>query len=330
MTGLGAEDVAKRYRQFAEQECRGYSELYDELAVAVSEDPAILEFIATMPVIQPNLFFAAIQFLTRAAGMPKTASQLRVLVRTRDREIADVMRSHRTQTNEVGRCSVLLRALPPGPLALVEVGASAGLCLLLDRFHYQLGSTSLGEPASPVQLRCKTNGPVPVPTAIPTIAWRRGLDAYPIDVHDQEAVRWLLACVWADHPDRRRRLEGAIELARTHPLVVNTGDLVDDLPPLLADVPDDAQLVVFHSAVLGYVDLDRRHAFADILADTSKRRDVTWLSNEAPGVLPEMTALSPPGNERQFLLGRTRFTNGQRRDELLALAHPHGADLTWL
>src|SRR5262245_9581969 len=168
------------------------------------------------------------------------------------------MATRRTQTNEVGRCSILLPALPPGPLALVEVGASAGLCLLLDRFHYQLGPTTLGERASPVHLRCRNTGPVPVPTKLPTIVWRRGLAANPIDVRDEGAVRWLLACVWADHPDRRRRLEGAIELARAHPLVVNAGDLVDDLPPLLAAVPEDAQLVVFHSAVLGYLDLDRR------------------------------------------------------------------------
>jgi hypothetical protein len=240
------------------------------------------------------------------------------------------MRSHRTQTNEVGRCSILLPALPPGPLALVEVGASAGLCLLLDRFHYELGSASLGEPTAPVHLRCRTIGPVPVPTAIPTIVWRRGLDASPISVHDEKAIRWLLACVWADHPDRRRRLEGAISLARADPPVVNEGDLVDGLPSVLADVPDDAQLVVFHSAVLGYVDRDRRDAFADLLAAVSRRRDLVWLSNEALGILPEMTALAPPGNERQFLLGRTRFANGHRRDQLLALAHPHGADLTWL
>jgi hypothetical protein len=311
VASLGAEDVAQRYRQFADRECREYSQLYYELAVAVSEDPAILEFIATMPITQPNLFFAAVQFLTGPADMPKTASQLRELVKARDHQIADVMRSHRTQTNEVGRCAILLPALPPGPLALVEVGASAGLCLLLDRFHYQLGSTTLGEPASPVHLRCRTIGPVPVPTAIPTIVWHRGLDANPIDVHDEEAVRWLLACVWADHPDRRRRLEGAIDLARAHPPAVSAGDLVDDLPSVLAGVPDDAQLVVFHSAVLGYVDLDRRHAFGDVLADVSKRRDLVWLSNEAPGVLPEMTALAPPRNERQFLLGRTRFANGQ-------------------
>ena len=92
----------------------------------------------------------------------------------------------------------------------------------------------------------------------------------------------------------------------------------------------DAQLVIFHSAVLTYVTPDRRQAFADLLADVSKRREVVWLSNEAPNVVPEITALAPASGDPRFLLGRTRFTNGRRRDELLALAHPHGAELSWL
>src|SRR5215472_9589078 len=83
-----------------------------------------------------------------------------------------------------------------------------------------------------------------------------------------------------------------IQNTRADPPVMDAGDLIDGLPPILVDVPDKAQLVVFDSAVLSYVDRDRRHGFADALADVSKRRDVVWLSNEAPGVLPEMTALA--------------------------------------
>jgi hypothetical protein len=323
-------DIKQRYRRFAERECQGYSEVYYGLALAVSDDDAVASFIAEMPVTQPNLFFAAVQFLTGPENMPATGSDLLALVKRRGDEVGDLMRSHRTQTNEVGRCAVLLAALPSGPLAVVEVGASAGLCLLLDRFHYQFGPTRLGPASSPVHLRCAVTGPAPIPPALPQVVWRRGLDASPIDVRDDGATRWLLACVWSDHPERRRRLEGAIELARARPPIVSAGDLVDDLPAVLAEVPGDAQLVVFHSAVLSYVSHDRREAFADILADVSTRRDVVWLSNEGPGVIREVTALAPPMNELRFLLGRTRFTNGRRRDELLALAHPHGADLTWL
>ena len=102
------------------------------------------------------------------------------------------------------------------------------------------------------------------------------------------------------------------------------------LPWLLAEVPDEAQLVVFHSAVLCYVGADRRQEFARALANESKRREVVWLSNEAPGVIPEITALAPSQETLRFLLGRTRFAQGTRRDELLAISHPHGADAIWI
>ena len=324
-----SDEIRRRYRRFADVECKGYSDLYG-LALAVAEDDGIVAFIAGMPDVQPNLFFASVHLLAGTDGMPRTGAELRLFITQHAHAVSEVMRSRRTQTNEVGRCAVLLPALPPGPLALVEVGASAGLCLLLDRFHYELGTTRVGDPSSPVRVCCRVNGPVPLPTALPEVVWRCGLDLNPIDVRDDDAVRWLLACVWPDHHERRQRLDAAIEVARAYPPAVKAGDLVDDLPAVLAQAPDHAQLVVFHSAVLTYVSPERRRSFADTLAETSRRRDVVWLSNEAPGVVPEMTALAPKESEGRFLLGRTRFTNSRRQDELLALAHPHGAEMTWL
>jgi hypothetical protein len=211
----------------------------------------------------------------------------------------------------------------------VEIGASAGLCLLFERYHYDFGSTRLGAVDSPVRLQCTATGPVPLPPAIPRIVWRRGLDVRPINVHDDDATRWLLACVWPEHHERRRRLEGAIGVARADPPIVYAGDLVDDLPAVLAEAPDGVQLVVFHSAALSYVSRERRQAFAAVLTGASKRRDIIWLSNEAAGVVPELTAPGPSGSLR-FVVGRTQFTNGRRRSEVVALAHPHGAELVWL
>jgi len=321
--------IQRRYREFAETECRGYSDLYYRLALSVSEDAEVAVFIASMEETQPNLFLASIQLLTSPERMPAPGAALRAFVRRRGDEVRAVMRARRTQTNEVGRCAVLLPALPPGPLALVEVGASAGLCLLFERYAYEFGSTRLGAASSAVRLRCAATGPVPLPPAIPQIAWRRGLDLRPIDVRDDDAVRWLSACVWPEHHERRRRLEGAVAAARIDPPVVRAGDLIDDLPALLAEAPGDAQLVVFHSAVLSYVSRERRQEFADALAQASKRRDIIWLANEAIGIVSELPAVAPSGALR-FLVARTRFANGQRRSELLALAHPHGAELAWL
>jgi hypothetical protein len=245
-----------------------------------------VRFVAERPVTQPNLFFAVVHYLTGSDAMPTTGPALRALLDRRGHEVVEIMRTRRTQTNEVGRCAVLLPALPAGPLALVEVGASAGLCLLLDRFLYDYGSTRVGVASSPIRLPCIVTGAAPLPAACPEVVWRRGLDINPIDVHDDDAVRWLLACVWRDHAERRRRLEAAIDLARSDPPPVTRGDLVDDLPALLAGAPPDATLVVLHSAVLRYVSPDRREAFAHVLAETSKRRKVVWISNEGPGVWP--------------------------------------------
>jgi hypothetical protein len=327
MTDVAA--IKARYRRFADVECRGYSEAYYRLAHLVAADDVIVNFIAALPDGQPNLLFASIQFLTGPEGMPETGLELRRFLNRRGGEVRDIARARRTQTNEVGRCAVILPALPPGPLALVEVGASAGLCLLLDRFHYTWGSTAIGPAASPVHLHCAVTGPVPLPSVTPEIVWRHGLDIHPLDVRDDDAARWLRACVWPDQPERRRRLDGAIELARACPPLIRAGDLVDALPGLLAAAPEDAELVIFHSAVLSYVSSERRHAFALALAEASMRRDIVWISNEATGIVDDIAAQAPRGHALRFSLWSARFTRGQRHAMRLGFAHPHGLDLSW-
>ena len=142
------ERVRKRYCRFAEEECKDYSDHYYELSYQIANDDWLVGYIAGMPEIQPNLFLAALQFLTGPEEMPRTAEQARSLVQSRRDEVTQLMRSRRTQTNEPGRCATILPALPPGPLALIEVGASAGLCLLLDEYAYDYGDLRLGREAS--------------------------------------------------------------------------------------------------------------------------------------------------------------------------------------
>ena len=112
------------------------------------------------------------------------------------------MRSRRTQTNEVGRCAVLLPALPPGPLALIEVGASAGLCLLLDQFYYELGPTPLGGSRHPFTCGARSRVRSQSPRRFRRSSGGGDWIIHPVDVHDEDAVRWLMACVWPDHHER--------------------------------------------------------------------------------------------------------------------------------
>ena len=165
---------------------------------------------------------------------------------------------------------------------------------------------------------------------MPEIVWRGGLDLSPVNLNADDDRQWLLSCVFADHAERRDRLTAAIEIAKPRELSVRRGDLASDLNSLLAEVPRDADLVVFHSAVLAYVSVENRVRFAQVLTEASRSRKIVWISNEAPTVVPGITALAPPVRPPAFLLGRTTLTNGKHEDELLALAHPHGAELEWL
>lgn len=178
----------------------------------------------------------------------------------------------------------------PQPLALIEVGAAAGLCLLPDRYNYDYGSgrtrvkVRSGIPDAPT-FPCDVDDPAILPGAVPTIAWRAGLDLEPVDLFDPEALAWLQALVWPEHQGRVDRLAAAIRVASLDPPLVHQGDLLQDLDRLVAEAPSGATVVVFHSAVLGY--LPSRHAIR-AFTDHVRELPVRWLSNEAPIANPDL------------------------------------------
>jgi hypothetical protein len=253
-------------------------------------------------------------------GEPADIGTLRGLVGLDAAGLSRVMLARRTQTNEPARCATLLPALAglPGPLALIEVGASAGLTLLFDRYSYDFGGRVIrgSDPEAPT-LRCAVSGPAPVPAGIPDIAWRAGLDLNPLDVMSEDDMRWLSCLLWPGEGDREERLAGAIAAARRDPPAVFRGDLNTDLPALAARAPAGATLVVYHTAVLGYVAAEDRARFAD----TVRGLGAVWLSNEGPGVVPGVTVPAREGAPFVLILdGRTP----------LAYTDPHGTWVHWL
>ncbi len=264
---MSAADISERYSRFAE-EAEGSSPLYAALARAVAHDTLLCESISELPerCHQPNLFFAAVQYVTGSAPDGGTDLSARTAVHWDD--ISATMRTRYTQTNEANRCAALLLGLHdlPEPLAVVEVGASAGLCLQLDRYTYQYTGADLATLGSgSCLLTCELQPGARPPQRIPEIAWRAGLDQNPLDVTDEDDVRWLRSLVWPGMQARLERLDSAITVARTAPPRVDRGDLVRDLPTLLAEVPDGATPVVLHSAVLAYVGSDTAREFLDVV-----------------------------------------------------------------
>jgi hypothetical protein len=311
--------VAEEYLVFARSEARGRSPAYESLAESVAGDAALVGFLASLPPgkRQPNLLFAAARYLL---GAPADLRQLRDLVSRSGTELTGTILSRRTQTNEPARCATLLPALAqlPQPLALIEVGASAGLTLLVDKYSYDYAGHRLAgrDPEAPT-LRCEPRGPVPLPAELPEVAWRAGLDLNPLDVNDPDDVRWLSCLVWPGEGDREERLAAAVEAARRDPPAVHRGDLLTDLPALAAQAPAGAGLVVYHTSVLTYVAPGERWRFFTAVGDL----DAVWLSNEVPGVVP---GISSAAREKSAAL--------LVRDGRTPLAHtdPHGTWLRWL
>lgn len=314
--------IAERYRRFAEDEAKGRSPLYEALAHGVAGDQFALTFLAALPQEkrQPNLLFAA---LRHVCGTPRDWNDFRALLEAHSSAVRAVILARRTQTNEPGRCATLLPVLRqlPQPLALIEVGASAGLCLLPDRYGYDFGTRVL-RPTQAVEMSpmfpCSANPSTPLPASPPRVAWRAGLDLAPVDLHDPAAVAWLETLVWPGQPERLERLRAAIRIASIDPPRVIKGDLKEALPALADEAPRDACLVVFHSAVLAYVPRTERDRFIAAVRNLG----AVWVSNEAPQVLSHVISVPDGGPGSGFLMS----VNG----EPVAWTDPHGSWIEWI
>lgn len=299
--------------------------MYERISNAVAEDGDILDWLAAMPEPkqQPNLLLGAVRFLF---GTPEEPPEFISLVHERCDQIAGVMRVRSTQTNEPARCATLLPALAGlrQPLALLEVGASAGLCLLVDRYAYDYGGTVI-EPSAPSDVTppcfpCRASQRTPLPEKNIEVAWRAGLDRHPLELGNDEDVRWLEALVWPGEEYRIPRLRQAVEVARAHPPPLVVGDLRRDLRQLAAEAPPHATLVIYHTAVLAYVrEAGERAAFARSVDEVGG----VWLANEGIESIPGAPTepFGEPAREDAFLM----CVGG----EPVAWADSHGTWIEW-
>ncbi|HEX8223152.1 MAG TPA: DUF2332 family protein [Allosphingosinicella sp.] len=227
------------------------------------------------------------------------------------------------QTNEVGRSAVLMAGLLvvadafARPVELLELGASAGLNLILDRYGYDLGGLRAGDPVSALQLKPEWTGDRP-PDARVEVAGRRGVDLSPLDPR-RDGER-LLAYVWPDQKRRLAQLETALGLAAPDPPLVDTGDAAPWIEARLAE-PQAAGVarVVLHSIAFQYFpDQTKRRIAAAMAAageTATSASPLAWLRYELAA-----------GDERITL--RLRTWPGEER--LLAYCHAHGSEVHWL
>ncbi|WP_203567474.1 DUF2332 domain-containing protein [Aestuariimicrobium ganziense] len=303
-------DVAERYRRFAANETPQHSAVYTAWAQGVAGDPETAGLIGTLPLRerQPNLVFTVARAVSpglvdtdQATARPDEYARLREVLHTRWDEVRALTATRHTQTNEAARLAVLLPAVHTihkacgKPLALVELGASAGLLLHPQAWTHRyvsrdgdlLAEVTSTDPVGELDVTVKDPS-VGLPDALPPIEWRVGLDLNPLDVRDPEVVEWLRLLVWPGQTHRLARLDAAIEVARRDPVLVLPRDITHPgvVDEALALIPRDLHPVVFHAAVQAYLSGDDRHSLSRRLLELSASGACSWVSYEGAQIVP--------------------------------------------
>lgn len=252
--------------------------------------------------------------------------------------------------------ALVARQRPGASLSLIEIGASAGLNLLWDCYGYDYFSIpsagrhsvlhtprqlwksipanarkvnepctignrdQYGVPASPLQIPCVLRGGFlpPLPSRLPEVAFRVGVDLNPVDTRAPDAVLWLRALIWPEHHERVSRLQQAREIAKTHRPEVLAGDALSLLPEIVAQAPLNTMLCIFHSLTTYQFSAEQRERLTSLLLELSARRAIFRISFEhlAGADHPQLRLFS--------------YTDGITTEQVLANCSAHGRWLEWL
>ncbi|MBT2483167.1 MULTISPECIES: DUF2332 domain-containing protein [unclassified Microbacterium] len=296
--------VQQRYARFARLEAPGRSALYAEWAAGVAEDPEAQRILTRIPETrrQPPLVFAVTRLL--GVGQDGYPAWRRFLLEHADRIVAECG-TRRLQTNDPLRLAALLPVLSEidGPLALLEVGASAGLCLYPDRYSYRFHDAGGGlrfaldpvDGPSEVVLESRVHGSLPA-LRMPDVVWRAGIDLAPLDAADEGDRRWLRGLVWPGETGREERIDAALDIAAADPPHLVAGDAAAHLQALADQAPDDATLVITTPGVLVHIPRAERTALVDRITRLAGAR---WVTIDPPGLLdiwePAVDAADWPG-----------------------------------
>jgi hypothetical protein len=336
------------WRKYMSQSVRD-SPLYTQIYTYLPHDQEVRELLTFVDQAQPvpPLFCSAVNFVLQndvqhplAAFYPYFNPNPRPVEEVypvfhdfclkHQERLRQILPTLRMQTNEVTRCANLLPVFEMvfqrgtrKPLALVEIGTSAGLNLNWSKYGYDYGQGRLaGDVASPVQLHCTLQGEYlpPLPEIMPPVASCLGIDIAPLDILNEDHVRWLRACFFPEELQSFRALDAAIDFARQHPPTILTGDARALLPEMLEAIPSDQTICLWHSYMLRQCPPEVSEDIEQLIMEYAQKRDLYRISLE---FLP---------HERWSLPRLELFTyeGGNIREEWLAMCRVHGDQMEWL
>jgi hypothetical protein len=294
--------------------------VYAHLARRCATEPLVDEVVGELSWDAPLRLFGGVHYLELAGIEPYALSgewdDFRAALEARRDFLARFVRERGVQTNEVQRCYPLLPAFlflagrhGGGALDLVELGPSAGLNLLWDRYAYAYRAGRWG--SSELTLRGIEYLPVPREVLARRVEVRRrlGIDLTPVDVATAHGARLLHAFIWPGRVERAQRLRQAIAILRRDPPTLVRGDYVELLPSVLAERDEEALTVVFQTASTGYIGSERRAELRSLLEAAGREGPLGWVSTRAVEELEEdrhdsyeLEVALWPEEERRFLL----------------------------
>ncbi len=342
--------------------------MYGKICRAAAEDREVIDLLAEAAPGQrrPILLLAALHDLVlehpevpagrwfpSVSGRPVPPGDPWPDVRATLIEHADrirrVVSTRSTQTNEVGRSGLWSLAVPwaaadvGAPVALVELGTSAGLNLRFDDYFVEVLDRRPGGDGQVIATRGNAASRVRIETALRygsppedrrvDVVDRVGVDLDPVDLRDPEQLRWLRACIWPEQVERFGRFDEAVAALLADPPRIVAGDAVDEVGDVIESVPHDAHVVVIWSWFLTYLRRDRRAALDAALDLVGRSRPLTLISAEAPGVHPAFDDPGLPGDdpgEFRTIVGVSRWRDGRRDDAVVGRCHHHVQWLDWL
>lgn len=303
-----SDDISMKFKRFAVHECKGSSPLYEFLSIKIAEDNIILGLARKAREGQPvpNLFFGAVHYLLMKgynhplAGFYPSLTEKPLpaeeaypvfvdFCRTYSDEIIELIKSKIVQTNEVRRCSYLypifsiISHMTREPLALIEIGTSAGLQLFVDKYSYSYGTDKIfGNHDSEVQLKSEIRGDKSILNPMPhfDVATRIGVDLHINDVRNTEDYLWLKALIWPEHGERRELFEKAASyVSNQTTLSLIEGDGVEMLRFLEAEIPEEQVICVFHTHVANQMPVETKEKLLEQIKEIGNRRAIFHIYN---------------------------------------------------
>lgn len=340
---MSTNQIAQAFIKFAANECRGSSALYESLSNEIAADASILTLCEQANPDQPipNLLFGAVHYLLLSGHQhplgdyyPSVSMKAKEIdeglfpsfqqfCSTYEPELTALLQTRLVQTNEVRRCAYLypvfgmIYEYSKQPLALVEIGTSAGLQLLWDQYTYRYDdSEPVGNVTSPLEISAEVigEGRPRLNLPLPPIRERIGFDLNIVDLTDANEKLWLKALIWPEHATRLELFEQASALIGSQPLELIQGDGIQLLKPRVDSMDPDTIVCIFHTHVANQMPLETKYELLHQVDLIGENRDVCHIYN----------------NVQDQLLHLDFIIDGRKSEFVLAETDGHGRWFNWL